>query len=144
MKQINLLIPILLFSFTSNATPSSTYWAPSTASCQAWNTPHLTYDSYFGQGPSAVTSGAPNYPTDIGITTGFLPFEKIQGEVGVDMLLPSQDPLYANAKICTPESSIFEGSPAIGFGIYNVGFKKNINDYNVLYLTLQKSLSVGG
>lgn len=144
MKQISLCVLLLLLSFSSYATPSSTYWATSTASCQAWNTPHLTYDSYFRQGPNAGSAGSPNYPTDVGLTTGFLPFEKIQGEIGFDMLLPSQEPLYVNAKLCTPESSVFAGSPAIGFGIYNVGFKKDINDYNVLYLVMQKSMPADG
>ena len=33
------------------ATPSTTYWAPSTANCQAFGVPHITYDTYFGKGP---------------------------------------------------------------------------------------------
>jgi hypothetical protein len=126
-------------------TPSTTYWAPSTASCQAWRVPHVTYDTYFGKGPSAGGPGAPNYPIDTGLTIGVLPFQKLQGEVGFDLLLPSPDPLYFNAKLCTPEGSLFGGSPGIGGGIYNAGTKGGSTDYNVLYLMLQKSIpNVGG
>lgn len=82
------------------ATPSTTYWAPSTASCQARGVPHVTYDTYFGKGPAAGSQGAPNYPIDTGLTVGFLPFEKLQGEVGFDLLLPRQDPFLLNAKLC--------------------------------------------
>jgi hypothetical protein len=126
------------------ATPSTTYWAPSTASCQARGVPHITYDTYFWKGPSAGTAGAKNYPIDTGLTTGFLPFNKVQGEVGFDLLLPSQDPLFLNIKLCTPESSLFAGSPAISFGVYNVGFKDDVTNYNVFHLMFQKAMPVGG
>lgn len=65
------LVPSLV-----RATPSTTYWAPSTASGQAWKTPHVTYDTYFGKGPAAGSQGAPNYPIDTGLTMGILPSSK--------------------------------------------------------------------
>lgn len=135
---------VFLITNKAAATPSSTYWAPSTASCQAWAIPHVTYDTYFRKGPGMNSGDANAYPADYGLTVGVLPFEKIQAEIGYDMLLPSENPDYINGKICTPESSLFEGSPAISFGIYGVGFKKNISDYNIVHLMLQKSLPVGG
>lgn len=134
---------LALLPSLASATPSTTYWAPSTASCQAWAVPHVTYDTYFGKGPAAGSQGAPGYPIDTGLTVGFLPSQKLQGEVGFDLLLPSEDPAYFNAKLCTPESSLFKGSPAISFGIYNVGTKKDVTDYNVLHLMLQKALPGG-
>ena len=75
-----------------------------------------------------------------------LPYNKVQAEVGYDLLLPSTDPVFffLNAKLCTPESSLFKGSPAISFGIYNLGFDKNITDYNVVHLMVQKTLPIGG
>lgn len=92
-----------------------------------------------------ASGDASAYPVDVGLTTGFLPFEKIQGEVGWDMLMPSEDPHYVNGKLCTPESSFFEGSPAVSFGAYGVGFKKNVTDYNISYLMFQKTIpGVGG
>ncbi len=128
----------------ASATPSTTFWAPSTASCQARGVPHVTYDTYFWKGPVAGAAGAKNYPIDTGLTVGFLPFDKLQGEAGFDLFLPSEDPLFLNAKLCTPEGSLFGGSPAIGGGIYYVGFKEDVTDFNVLYLMLQKSLPFGG
>jgi hypothetical protein len=128
---------------TLRATPSSTYWAPSTASCQAWAVPHVTYDTYFWKGPAAGSAGAPNYPMDAGLTVGFLPFKTIQGEAGFDVLLPSEDPLYFNAKLGVPESVMFKRSPAVSFGIYNVGTRNGVTDYNVLDLMFQESLPGG-
>jgi hypothetical protein len=127
----------------ASATPSTSYWAPSTASCQAWAVPHVTYDTYFGKGPAAGSQGAPNYPIDTGLTIGFLPSKKLQGEVGFDLLLPSDYPAFFNVKLCTPESALFKGSPGISFGIFNVGTKKGVTDYNVLHLMFQKTLPGG-
>src|SRR5262249_57940656 len=72
--------------------------------------------------------------------------DKVQSEVGYDLLLPTTNPVFFlfNGKICTPESSLFKGSPAIGGGIYNVGFKKNVTNYNILYVMAQKTLPFGG
>ena len=134
-----------LLPLTASATPSSTFWAPSTASCQSYGVPHITYDTYFAKGPSAGGAGAPNYPVDTGLTMGLLPFEKIQGEVGFDLLLPTEDPFLLNGKLCTPESSMFGGSPGVSFGIYNFGFKKDVTDYNVMHIMLQKTIpGIGG
>ena len=127
------------------ATPTTTYWAPSTASCQGYGLPHVTYDTYFGKGPAAGSQGAPNYPIDTGLTIGVLPSSKIQAEVGFDLLLPSPDPFFFNAKLCTPEGTLFKGSPGISFGIYNVGTKGDVTDYNVIHLMFQKAIpKVGG
>ena len=43
-----------------------------------------------------------------------------------------------------PESSLFKGSPALSAGIYNVGFKTGLTDYNVLHFMAQKSIHGGG
>lgn len=143
LKNFIFVFTCTLASSVTSATPSSNLWANSTASCQAYGIPHVTYDTYFNRGPTVGTAGARGYPIDTGLTVGFLPFEKIQGEIGFDMLLPSEDPLLLNGKICTPESALFNGSPGVGVGIYNVGFKKDVNDYNILYLIFQKSLPGG-
>jgi len=134
---------LVLLPSVAAATPSTTYWAPSTASCQAWAVPHVTYDTYFGKGPAAGSQGAPSYPIDTGLTVGFLPGKKLQGEAGFDLLLPSDYPAYFNAKLCTPESSLFAGSPGISFGIFNVGTKGDVSNYNVLHLMFQKALPGG-
>ena len=126
------------------ATPSTTYGAASTASCQARGVPHVTYDTYFWKGPAAGAQGAPSYPIDTGLTAGVLSFDKVQGEVGFDLLLPSPYPFFLNMKLCTPESSLFKGSPGISFGIYNWGFKDDVSNYNVLHLMFQKAFPKGG
>jgi hypothetical protein len=143
-RSVILLVGIAIVPSLASATPSTTYWAPSTAACQARGVPHVTYDTYFGKGPSAGSQGAPNYPIDTGLTVGVLPFEKLQGEVGFDLLLPTQDPFFLNAKLCVPESAMFGGSPGLSFGIYNVGFKKDVTNYNVLHLMAQKAIPGGG
>jgi hypothetical protein len=138
------LLAVLVVPAVARATPSTTYWAPSTANCQALGLPHATYDTYFGKGPAAGSPGAPNYPIDTGLTMGILPSKKVQAEVGFDLLLPSQDPLFLNAKVCTPESALFKGSPSLSAGIYNLGFKKGVTDYNVLHLMAQKAIGGNG
>jgi hypothetical protein len=138
------VLAVLIVPAVAHATPSTTYWAPSTAACQAWRVPHVTYDTYFGKGPAAGSQGAPNYPMDTGLTMGVLPSTKVQAEVGFDLLLPSPDPLFLNAKLCTPESSLFKGSPALSAGIYNLGFKDGVTDYDVLHFMVQKSIPGGG
>jgi hypothetical protein len=135
---------LVLAPAPAQATPTTTFWAPSTASCQARGVPHVTYDTYFWKGPGAGGAGAPGYPIDTGLTVGVLPSDKVQAEVGFDLLFPSQDPFYLNAKLCTPESSLFHQSPGIAFGIYNVGTNSDVTTYNVLHLMFQKALPTGG
>lgn len=133
---------LLLVPSMAHATPSTTFWAPSTASCQARGVPHVTYDTYFWKGPPAGSQGAPGYPVDTGLTAGILPFNRLQAEAGFDLLLPSPEPLFLNAKLCTPESSLFAGSPGISLGFYNVGFRKDVTNYNVLHLMAQKGVGL--
>jgi hypothetical protein len=58
----------------ASATPSTTYWAPSVATCQAKYVPHITYDTYYGKGTPPPGLGAPTYPIDTGLTMWILPF----------------------------------------------------------------------
>jgi len=135
---------VVTLPVAAQATPTTTFWAPSTASCQAAGVPHVTYDTYFWKGPPVGSQGAPGYPIDTGLTSGILPYKKVQAEVGFDLLLPSPQPFFLNLKLCTPESSLFAGSPGISFGFYNIGFKEDVSDYNVLHLMFQKALPTGG
>ena len=122
----------------ASATPSTTYWAPSVATCQAKGVPQITYDTYSGKDSA--------YPIDTGLTIGILPGDKVQAEIGYDVLLPGANPtqFYVNGKICIPEKAMGKGSPAIGVGIYNVGFKKDVTNYDAVYVMVQKSLPFGG
>ncbi len=140
------LTGLTLAPLVASATPSTTYWAPSVATCQAKYVPHVTYDTYYGVGTPPPGAGAPTYPIDTGLTMGVLPWNRLQAEAGFDVLLPSSNPVFffVNAKLCTPESSLFEGSPAISFGVYDVGFHTGVTDYNVFHLMFQKTLPIGG
>jgi hypothetical protein len=132
------------------ATPSTTYWAPSVATCQAFAVPHITYDTYYGNAQGA------SYPIDTGLTMGILKSDKIQSEIGYDLLFPGAAETTSsgttgtatlfllNAKLCVPENVIGKGWPAFGGGIYDLGFKSDITNYNVIYLMAQKSLPFGG
>jgi hypothetical protein len=130
------------------ATPSTVFWAPSTPALQGAGVLHVTYDTYFGESA---------YPIDVGLTMGVLPWKELQLEVGFDLFYPTMSgdeslemPVQLNAKIGTPEDTFFNGQPGWSVGIYGVGFKEDVTDYNILYAMLGKtlpyvgSLGVGG
>ena len=128
----------------AQATPSTTFWTPATTYTQPYLVPHLTYDSYVGEQGFI--------PNDYGLTIGVLPFEKLQGEVGVDVFYPgyTKSTLYLNGKLTVPEGAYAPWQPAVSLGIQSVGFEKDVSDYNHLHLTVGKtfagigSFAVGG
>jgi hypothetical protein len=131
------------------ATPSTTYWAPSTTYVQPFLVPHVTYDTYFWKGTVAGQAGSPLYPVDVGLTMGVLPLEKLNVEVGLDLFLPSPDPLQLNAKLGVPEGALFPGSPSLAAGVYGVGTKRTKDgvpgtDFQILHAMAQKNLPWGG
>ena len=127
------------------ATPSTQIWIPST-DIQAFKSLHLGIDNY------TRTSGDSPYGRnniyDLGLTAGILPFEKLQAEVGVDYITYGDaydsHPLYFNAKLATPESALFEGSPALAVGGYGFGTEKNFTGANLVYGLVAKTLPVVG
>lgn len=133
---------VLLFGFWflnfSYATPSTTYWTPCVMDVQSYGKWHITYDSYYTIDKKGAEKG--DFPTDVGLTIGVLPFEKLNLEVGFDLLEPTDDPLFYNAKFGTPEGSLFEGSPALNLGIFNVGTQKDVTDYNIVDFIVGKTL----
>jgi hypothetical protein len=148
MKKL-LVIFMVLCSFSSEiifSTPSTQIWIPST-DFQKWKSMHLGLDNYFRTSKIDGIRGAGIF--DLGLTTGLLPFEKFQGEIGVDYLYMGDNnyddhPIYFNAKIGFPEGALFKNSPAIVFGAYNIGLKKNLSDYNILYGEIAKTIPVLG
>lgn len=130
-----------IFAGSALATPSTQIWIPST-DIQKFGTFHLGIDNY------VVTEGdgAPIY--DFGLTTGVLPFEKIQMEIGADYIVggfeSDEYPYYFNAKVATPEDTLFKGAPALAVGGYGFGLKKDMTDQNVLYALTAKTLPVVG
>jgi hypothetical protein len=146
---------VLFSAGAARATPSTTYWAPSTTYVQPYLVPHVTYDTYFWKGPnttSPTSAGSPIYAIDTGLTIGVLPFEKLQLEIGYDLLLPSENSLLflLNAKLGTPEDTFFKGSPSLAAGIFGVGIRGKSSDsnlgtsYDVLYGQVQKNVPWGG
>ena len=120
------------------ATPSTTYWTTCTPDVQPYGKWHVTYDSYFTVGRKGTEQG--DFPTDVGLTVGVLPYEKLNMEIGFDLLEPTDDPLFFNAKLGTPEGSLFEGSPAMSFGVFNVGNRKGVTDYDIWHFVAGKTL----
>jgi len=61
MKKL-VLAAVLLAATGAYATPTTTFWAPSTTGIQPFLTPHITYDTYFWKGTGAGQAGSPVYP----------------------------------------------------------------------------------
>ncbi|MFZ3072854.1 MAG: hypothetical protein WA162_06400 [Thermodesulfobacteriota bacterium] len=116
------------------ATPSTHIWAPST-DVQAYLVPHVTYDVYIPvkSGDDVVggnTGSRPAVITNIGLTVGVLPYEKLQLELGFDHItgfsfFSSGDlddtPIYFNAKLGVPEGALGANMPALAIGSYMLG-----------------------
>jgi hypothetical protein len=144
MKKL-LMIAVLVISVNCEfafSTASTQIWIPST-DFQKWKTMHLGLDNYTRTSNINGIRGAGMF--DAGLTTGLLPFEKFQGEIGVDYLYMGDSnydnfPVYFNAKIGFPESALFKGSPALVLGAYNFGLKKNLTNYNILYGEIAKTI----
>jgi hypothetical protein len=136
------LLLCVIVSELSFSTPSTQIWIPST-DFQKWKTMHLGLDNYLRTSKTEGIRGAGMF--DLGLTTGLLPFEKLQGEIGVDYLYMGDNiyddhPIYFNAKIGLPEGAMFKNSPAIVLGAYNFGLKKNLTDYNIIYGEIAKTI----
>jgi len=148
MKKLLLLSSVfcVLVCKLSFATPSTQIWIPST-DFQKWKTMHLGLDNYLRTSNINGIRGAGLF--DGGLTTGLLPFEKFQGEIGVDYLYMGDSnydnfPVYFNVKIGLPEGAMFKSSPAVALGAYNFGLKKNLTNYNILYGEIAKTIPILG
>lgn len=138
-----LCLTFILIAAAAQATPSTTYWTPATTDIQPFGVLHIGVDNYFTVFRKAA-DGAGSLPTDVGLTMGVLPYEKIQMEIGVDLLEPSDYPLFFNAKLGTPEQVLFKESPALNLGIFNVGTQKDVTDQNIVYGLVGKTIPVLG
>lgn len=131
---------LLINSSLCFATPSTTYWTPCVSDVQPYGIMHIGVDNYNTLGIKGLSKGRGGFPTDYGLTMGVLPFEKLNLEVGVDLLEPTHDPVSFNGKLGTPEGSLFKESPALNVGIFNAGTKKDVTDANIVYFVLGKTL----
>lgn len=141
-----LIIAVIFICFLGNevsfSTPSTQIWIPST-DFQGFGKLHLGLDNFLRLKNNNGTRGGTIFCA--GLTIGFLPFKKLQGEAGIDyytMSDPVYDshPLLFNIKLGIPEGAIFKNSPSIAFGKYNMGTKKNLTNYNMYYGLIAKSI----
>ena len=132
-----------LLAGAAHATPSTTYWTPDTTDIQGYNVLHLGIDNYFTV-LRKQDKGAGAFPTDLQAEYGILPFDKVQAEVGIDYLEPSDYPFYFNAKIGTPEGALASWAPAINVGIFNVGTQKGVTDYDIVDVIIGKTIPYFG
>lgn len=131
------------FALPAHATPTTNFWAPSTPAVQPYGVLHWTYDTYFG----ARTA----MPIDVGPTIGLLPWKRLQAEAGFDLFYPTMAgngpvrlPVVLNAKLGAPEDVYFKGQPAWSFGVFGAGTRHDVNDQNILYAMLGKTLPYVG
>jgi hypothetical protein len=146
MRKIALVLGLVLLAGNAFGTPSTTYWTPMVMDIQGYKVPHLGIDNYFASTNKSRTEdidrgvGNGSFPTDVGLTMGVLPFEKIQMEIGIDALYPSEHPYFFNAKLGAPENALFQGAPALQVGIFNVGTTKDVTDQNIVYAVIGKTI----
>jgi hypothetical protein len=139
VRSVALLIMIAWSAGAAQATPSTTYWTPMTLDIQSFGVLHWGVDNYFTAFRKA-RNGSGDFPTDAGLTVGVLPFEKFQMEVGIDVLEPSDDPVYFNLKMGAPEGALFGGAPALQVGVFNVGTKQDVTNYNIVHMVIGKTI----
>ena len=131
------------------ATPSTQIWIPST-DVQGYKSLHLGIDNYTRTSNNSSVS----HVYDLGVTAGVLPFEKLQAEVGVDYITNGINgydsrPIYFNAKLGTPEGSLFKASPALAVGGYGFGTTGKSSssyrtDQNIVYGLAAETVPVLG
>ena len=128
----------------AQATPTTHIWSPST-DVQAYGVFHLTSDIYIPTKKplEPLGGGRPGTITNIGLTTGVLPYEKVNLEVGFDHIEGTY-PVYLNAKVGVPENAFGEYFPALAVGGYSFGTKKDVTDYNIYYAKAAKTLGKAG
>lgn len=115
------------------ATPSTQIWNPST-DIQAKGTFHLGIDNYYSVSQNDTKPYASG--TYLGLTYGALDAL----ELGFDVVEPSEDPLYLNAKFGIAEKG---KTPAFAVGVFNAGTKSDVTNYNILYGLAAKTFDFG-
>lgn len=146
------MLVLVSLAATAEATPSTTYWTPMTPDIQPFGVLHIGVDNYFTINKNTRAGGGA-FPTDVGLTMGVLPFEKLQMEVGIDYLQPENwapdqyhvSPFAFNAKVGSPEGVLFKESPALYIGYFSGGFAhhnvpSNLTALDTFYATIGKTI----
>ncbi|MBI5208181.1 MAG: hypothetical protein HY934_10410 [Candidatus Firestonebacteria bacterium] len=146
-KVLTLIFVLTIFVLNNKtifATASTHIWAPAT-DIQAYKKWHLTSD-YYGAAEKASDGTRPVTITNLGLTIGILPYEKINAEVGFDHKTGygalDDYPIYFNAKVGVTEKAYGEFFPALAAGIFDIGTKKDLTDADVYYGKLAKTFEV--
>ncbi|HZX36145.1 MAG TPA: hypothetical protein VFF54_06595 [Thermodesulfobacteriota bacterium] len=118
----------VLYGAEAFGTPSTHVWSPST-DIQAYGVGHITADMYVPVKNDSESTPAtrPGTVTNLGLTVGVFPYEKLGLEVGFDHIAGFGDydtyPLYFNAKLGVPEGALGANTPALAIGSYMIGTK---------------------
>ncbi len=127
------------FGTCVSAWETTEYWTSCVEDIHPYGVPELMIGNYFSVNKSAL-NGSTAFPTDLGLETGVLPFNKVQMEVGIDAMYPSPDPYMFNAKIGTPEDAIVKGFPGIAAGVYDVGTNPSTTAYDIADIIVGKTI----
>ncbi len=127
------------------ATATTHIWAPST-DVQPYRLVHITSDMYLPIERDASGARIPTV-TNLGLTVGVLPYKKINMELGFDHKSGLGDmdnhPLYGNFKVGVPEGALGKASPALAIGVFDIGTKAELTDFNVIYFKVAKTVNAG-
>lgn len=135
------LFTAVMLTGVAYATPSTQIWIPST-DIQAYKTVHFGLDTYIKTRSQSNGITEPTV-TNLGLTAGILPFEKVQMEVGIDYRDIGGNhtyPLLFNAKIGIPEGALCSYSPALAIGGYDFGTKSDVTNSNLVYALAAKTI----
>ncbi len=125
----------------AHAWETTEFWTPCIIDVHPYAVPELMIGNFF---TIDRYKGGSAFPTDIGVETGVLPFDKVQMEVGMDAMEPSQYPYMFNAKIGTPEDAVVKGFPGIAVGIFGVGTEPTVTGYNTGDVIIGKTIPYAG
>jgi hypothetical protein len=135
---------VVLVTPAAFATASTHIWAPS-SDVQPYKLVHITSDMYLPVEYDAAGNRIATV-TNLGLTVGVLPFKLVNMEIGFDhksgLGMLDDYPLYGNAKIGIPENAFGNISPALAVGVFDVGTKSDMTDFNVVYGKIAKSFAV--
>lgn len=138
VKFITLLIAFVIPT-SSFAWETTEYWTPCVIDVHPYGVPELMIGNYFTV-DRKIENGGGAFPEDLGFEIGVLPFEKVQMEVGIDAMEPSDDPYMFNAKIGTPEDVLFKGAPGLAIGIFDVGTNPSTTAYDIVDVIIGKTI----
>jgi len=153
---------VQLVCFSVFATPTTYIWTPST-DIQPYKKVHLNIDNYTAT-QSRDHNGNRTYVQQVyGPTFSLLsdnsqdnllgklwsPLGKVMAETGFDYkkgLGPALDnwPVYFHFKFGIPEDAYFKYMPAFAVGMYDIGYKEDKTNNDILYYRAAKTISLSG